>query len=407
MRFFTLLFLIFTSLNTLAQKKLPDVSIIYSQSSSAIRPVYKLFIPNRDSIILYMKLNLNEFNFVVLEKHRYRANVKIKYIYYKSLEKTEIIDSASRVLNITQNTINKSIVSYMKIQRPDSNCFLVVITEDLFNHNKALNFLNINITNKSSDRLLLFDADNHSPVFHNYVKPNKKFYVKTELDIDSLRIERFVYDTTMPLPPFSSFRNDNYEISDSVYNVSIKDDFEFENGYLYKISTLDRKVSTSIACFSETYPFVLYSYQLLKPLKYITTKKEYNELQKYPNTKLAIDDFWLSISEDTEIVRNLIKVYYNRVELANFYFTENKPGWMTDRGMIYIIFGPPNSLYKGDDFEQWVYFNPFTYNKESFYFKKSYDEIGIEIYTLSRNPQYLKYWNDAIDSWRKGVFYNF
>lgn len=407
MKFIIFIFVTSISLNVLAQKKLPDVSIIYSQASTTLHPKYKLFVQNDDSITLFLKLNLNEFNFVVLEKHKLRANVKIKYMYYNSLESTQIIDSASKVFNITKNAINKSLVSYMKIAKPDSNCFLVIITEDLYNHNKVLSFLNVDITSKSSDRLLLIDADSHFPVFYNYVRPNKKLFIKTDLDIDSLRIEKFIYDTTMPLPPFSSFKRDTYVISDSVYTISIKENFSFEDGYIYKISTLDRKISTSLACFGQTYPFVLYSYQLLKPLQYITTKKEYNDLSKYPNKKLAVDDFWLTVSDNKDVVRNVIKIYYNRIVLANFFFTENKPGWMTDRGMIYTIFGPPNSLYKGDNYEEWVYFNPFSYNQESFYFKRRYNELGIEIFTLKRNSSYLKYWNDAIDSWRKGVFYSF
>ena len=37
--------------------------------------------------------------------------------------------------------------------------------------------------------------------------------------------------------------------------------------------------------------------------------------------------------------------YYRRVRFANEEFTQYKDGWKTDRGMIYILFGPPNQVF--------------------------------------------------------------
>jgi GWxTD domain-containing protein len=36
--------------------------------------------------------------------------------------------------------------------------------------------------------------------------------------------------------------------------------------------------------------------------------------------------------------------YYTRVSYANEHFGHYIPGWRTDRGMVYIIYGPPNSV---------------------------------------------------------------
>jgi len=49
--------------------------------------------------------------------------------------------------------------------------------------------------------------------------------------------------------------------------------------------------------------------------------------------------------------------------MANYFFTSYKPGWMTDRGMIYIVLGPPVILHKGDDFEEWIYYNSSNINQ--------------------------------------------
>ena len=78
--------------------------------------------------------------------------------------------------------------------------------------------------------------------------------------------------------------------------------------------------------------------------------------------------------------------YYRRVRFANEEFTQYKDGWKTDRGMIYILFGPPNQVFYSDfvSFEkasqQWVYYNNgifFTFfddhNTGDFLLKVPYD----------------------------------
>ena len=82
---------------------------------------------------------------------------------------------------------------------------------------------------------------------------------------------------------------------------------------------------------------------------------EYRQILSSQKIKLEIDNFWLKTSGSTERARELIKIYYNRVKYANEYFTSDREGWKTDRGMIYVLFGPPAKLYKSDNEEKWVY----------------------------------------------------
>jgi GWxTD domain-containing protein len=50
--------------------------------------------------------------------------------------------------------------------------------------------------------------------------------------------------------------------------------------------------------------------------------------------------------------------HYRRIAFANNRFTELPiPGWQTDRGMIYIIYGPPDEIDKHTvgPIEEWLY----------------------------------------------------
>ena len=57
-----------------------------------------------------------------------------------------------------------------------------------------------------------------------------------------------------------------------------------------------------------------------------------------------------------EQAKELIRIYYNRVFFSNYYFTSDREGWKTDSGMIFIVYGPPNTFYKSEDEEKWGYF---------------------------------------------------
>ena len=41
--------------------------------------------------------------------------------------------------------------------------------------------------------------------------------------------------------------------------------------------------------------------------------------------------------------------------MANQYFTSFKEGWKTDRGMVYMVFGPPDTAVLNGQQEIWEY----------------------------------------------------
>ena len=92
---------------------------------------------------------------------------------------------------------------------------------------------------------------------------------------------------------------------------------------------------------------------MIDPLKYLTNQNEIEEIKKSDRVKVALDEFWLEITGNIERSRELIRIYFNRVLYANYFFTSHKEGWRTDRGMIYIIYGPPDKVYKTPGGERW------------------------------------------------------
>jgi GWxTD domain-containing protein len=73
--------------------------------------------------------------------------------------------------------------------------------------------------------------------------------------------------------------------------------------------------------------------------------------------------------------------YYRRIEYANVQFSVVSPGWRTDRGRIYIIYGPPDDIehhpmeIETKPYQIWHYYN----TNRLFYFV---DEDGYGDYKL-------------------------
>lgn len=87
--------------------------------------------------------------------------------------------------------------------------------------------------------------------------------------------------------------------------------------------------------------------EFLSQVRYIITPKEKKDFRALPDSDKPqfIAEFWKRRDPNPTTVENEFKVeYFKRIESANQLFGgEGKAGWLTDRGRIYILFGPPAS----------------------------------------------------------------
>jgi GWxTD domain-containing protein len=86
--------------------------------------------------------------------------------------------------------------------------------------------------------------------------------------------------------------------------------------------------------------------QFLSEVRYIITSAERRAFTERPDAEKSrfIEEFWKSRDTDPSTPENEFKdEYYGRIAKANSLFIgEGRPGWLTDRGRIYILFGPPS-----------------------------------------------------------------
>ena len=101
---------------------------------------------------------------------------------------------------------------------------------------------------------------------------------------------------------------------------------------------------------------------------YIITQEEkeaYLRLETDEKRRQFIDNFWLRRDPTPGTEINEFRAgHYERIAYANEHFPSAIPGWMTDRGRIYITYGKPDRVEKGRAefenlknvlFEKWFY----------------------------------------------------
>ena len=87
--------------------------------------------------------------------------------------------------------------------------------------------------------------------------------------------------------------------------------------------------------------------EAMEQMRYILTSDERSQLSKVKkkDREDLFYTFWKERDPTPETATNeLMEQYYSRVRYAIEHFTSFTPGWRTDMGMIYILFGPPDDI---------------------------------------------------------------
>ncbi len=91
-----------------------------------------------------------------------------------------------------------------------------------------------------------------------------------------------------------------------------------------------------------------YKKWLNEDVRWIITPEEMSAFKQLSNDEERdqfIEQFWLRRDPTPDTPENEYKEeHYRRIAYANEHFAAGKAGWLTDRGRIYIVFGPPDEI---------------------------------------------------------------
>jgi len=390
---------------------------IYNPASTSIHPETAVYNISDSSSLIVEKVYAKELLYnKANNENKLLARVLIKYNLYDLDNKQELIDSLTTTYKIEKNSEKLFYTFEIPVNAVKGKDYLLeIINKDQNRDSRQFTFYRISRSKEiNSQDFIIFNVNNQDYLTNHFIKRGIPFGIKHyKKTFEDLNVFYFKKDEYIPEPPhIKDTLAENFSNTDTVW-VCHLDSIEYENftkeGVYY--FTSEEKPVNGIALynFRTGFPIVQTPDQLFKPLKYLGNNELIPENDTTGKlTKLAVDEFWLERTNNVNKSRELLKEYYRRLTFANMYFTSFKEGWQTDRGMIYIVYGLPDYLYKAGDVERWIY-NPTSIGPGiSFSFKYKKNLFSLNHYVLERDKIKTTGWDweEAVKLWNSGeVFY--
>lgn len=390
-----------------------DFSTKYTPEKTKAMPQYVVFNIN-DSVsrlyfavkstdLLYSRSNIN---------NQLTAHILVQYVLHPVEQPKAIADSGHVIMNdVNESGALKQLAGYTDFDVPgNENYYLEVTLRDLNKMSVSYELITLNHSSENAyNNFLLTAPESETPLFRTYAGKDESFSLKYyRKEITKLNVAYYKNTSEAARPPYAMPIMVPEILPDSTWTVEIGPGTSLNlpiEGY-YRFTANGDKTGGFIVCrFPDGFPKVSTPLALVEPMRYITTKKEYTTLITSPHMKVSVDSFWITTGGSQDRARELISAYYGRVEIANIHFSSSIEGWKTDRGMVYIIYGEPQNVYRTPVSETWVYGQDQGGNMLNFVFDRNVNSGMPNDFTLQRNQIYNVSWITAVDYWKQGQVY--
>jgi GWxTD domain-containing protein len=389
-----------------------NMSAEYRGNEKDFHPDFIAFNESDTVIKLFVRLQPSEFLFARQPDDKFRAFITIHADLINSYEDTKVLDSASAIFSFDLSEKDSPAILSVSLPARSLSTFLIrcqiIDNTPATSHQCMIPLDHVNYPSRNDFLVTDLKGD---PVFRYYLSAFDTVRIRYRNEsVNSFRCRYYNRNFPLAAPPFSFDVHDDFDYTpDSVFSVS-KEELEkisFPQQGFYHIQTdTASKAGLTLFRFSAGFPDVTSPKQMIDALRYLTSKKEFEELNSGESPKSMVDNFWLTHGGNEEKTRILIRKYYGRVREANKFFSSYTEGWRTDRGMIYVIFGSPGTVYRSNESESWTYGTPNSSLALNFFFIKVNNPFTENDFTLSRSPTYESNWYRAVEIWRQGRPYN-
>ncbi len=409
--FIVLIIVVSTSCQAPAKVSLYNLVALYQEEKQFSTLNSWIYRTTDSTVTLFTEVNFSD---LVYQKDPYTglysSSYRLSYKLSAGYDAKEIITTESVVSGDSLNYgKNSAYVHSFEIKTSKAEGYLVEISLFDFNRQSAsTKYIWLPGSSRTGRQAFLVLNQNKGLIYRNYIDSGEPFkIVINDPEIHHLYVGYYHREFPVARPPYTEDREPVFEYRpDSVFLLPLfngESDWININSpgfYHFRKDTLNR---TGLTLFNhhEGFPELLTADDLREPLRYITTKKEYDTLINDPNSKAAIDNFWLKTAQSPDRAKILIQKYYSNVEESNNLFTSYVEGWKTDRGLIYIVFGRPDYVYRSNDSEEWIYGEPQNRSSLRFTFVKVNNPFTDNDYMLLRSPTFKEPWFITVQSWRR------
>ncbi len=397
------LFLFFTS-SLFSQEPFQENDISYQYDPNCYLHFDYTTYFQEDSVQILISLTLNKNS-----SNNWQDDYKFYLAYKADYKESEVLKSDT--INMSKHMVGYYDNNYLfRLVLPQNDEYELIeftikpeaLEEELVYGISLLESLNYGKAN-----IFILDDQENVPIIQNYFLTDQKVRFQSSNDQRDETLWIYYYDAEfdMAIPPMIV---DDNQVSKSLSIsklISVKEDSitSFANEGLYFVQR-DTSSLEGVAFRVQKEPFPKFgTYEdLIKPLKYISTRDENQELSTEDNPKSQFENYWFSLLNSQNLAQSTIKEFYNRVYEANFFFTGYKEGWRTDMGMIYLVYGQPDKVFRHEEYEEWIYNQNINMPAIRFTFVKIKNVFADNHYTLVRDRKFDKHWFRAVELWRKG-----
>lgn len=366
---------------------------------------------NDSTTKVHLCLKLSDFTYQKTKTNPVpMARIMIRYSLTDSYETHEILQKDSVYLtdSIYFNTEKTAIHEIiLPLKKAGEFLFSAQVTDENSDR-EAQFFLVINKGDLNYRENFYLSGEDDQMILGDRVSTGQPFRINSIANEGSgLYVRYYQRQFPIALPPFAVDHSEYFDYrADSTFML------DYQKGttdlirlvkkgfYHFQTDTSDKQGFT-VFVTDPDFPRLSLPQHILQPLQYVTTSREYEQLSAYENPKMAVDSFWLIHAGIESRAKTLISKYYNRVQEANVLFSSYLEGWKTDRGMIYIIFGPPNHVFRATNIENWTYGEVTRLQSLRFSFVRVNNPFTNNDFSLLRNPQYKEFWFNSVEIWRR------
>ncbi len=404
--------------SSVSSVKRDNVAYLYGKGSSNLQLRARVHHRDESNTTLYFKLPTRD----LLYKSDgsggpFRAVVRMRYEIYADWSAKTPLDSVSTVLQDKSEdpTEDRELIGSMEVKAGAPRSYVLKVTaRDLNRDSQSSLVLQVSRDGEGIRQYFLpVDPNNGLPLFDDHHLAGKQLRIRCDAYKGrTLFGARHAVEASLPAPVFTSGGSPRAsDQADSLFQVTVdpvEGTFDLDLGvpgiFHLQPSAADPR-GYSLFVLTEAYPYVGSGADMIKPLRYITSMQEFDRIAKAPDMRKGIERFWLDAAGDRERAREAIRIFYGRVENANRHFTTHVEGWRTDRGLVHIIFGNPNTIYRTDQGETWIFGEENNLMSLTFNFTRRKSTFTDNDLVLQRDPLLKGAWYRNVESWRNGRVY--
>ena len=389
-----------------------NFAYLYGKGAAAMRLQARVYHSSDKRSVIYFKLRTQD----LLYRNSggggpFRAKVLLKYEAYPAIGATQLLDSASTYVKDTSEDPNedKELIGSMEMKRNEARSFVLKITaRDLNRDTESSVFVPVERSVPGHRQGFLPLSEKGLPIFGDHVPPGTTVRVLCEQYAgDTLIAEHLRVPPKLPAPVFTATVERPAVKVDSSWTVQVDADGAFSfiagaGGFYHFRPDTSTKEGFTLFTFTDTYPTVRKSKDMVAPLRFITSLQEWDRMMSSNDQRREVERFWTDAAGSRDRAREAIEAYYSRVESANRHFSGWTEGWKTDRGLVHIIFGTPNMIRKTPDSEVWTYGEETNLTSLTFVFEKRAGPYSDNDLVLRRDPAFKTAWYRNVESWRSG-----